>query len=114
MKQAEFSETQFMQIMQKSMIDLPFSDFEENLMQQLESESILNTEIQKKEKISFIFFLAGTCLGFVLNYLLQWFKSSIFGITPQTIILSFQTIFVLLFITQLDRFIKNFKRVRTI
>jgi hypothetical protein len=93
-------------LIQKSQLEMPFSDFEENLMQRILKETNYKTALSRDKKLSFFFFIIGTLLGLVINFFFQKETFSFLGVSPETGMLLFQVIFVLLFLTQLDGFLK--------
>lgn len=91
------------ELMQKSRLEMPFSDFEETVMLRIEKLSFQEETVLRDRKLSFIFFMLGTCLGLILNFILQNLRYRFLNIPSETILLVFQAGFVLLFLIQLDR-----------
>ncbi len=105
------------QLMQKSRLEMPFSDFEETVMLRIQKESSLEKLVMRDRKLSFFFFIAGTCLGLILNTILQKSRYTLLNIPSDTTLLIFQAGFVLLFIVQFDRnfpFLKQWKNQKRI
>lgn len=98
------------QLMQKSGLEMPFADFEDTLMKRIEKISIESSPVSHDQKWSFIFFILGTCLGLLLNSLLEFsqLRSSI--VFADTIVLVFQAIFVLLFLSQFEKHLSFIKQ----
>ena len=104
----------FSQLMQKGKLEMPFSDFEETVMCRIQNEVEPDKKIVRPSKISFLFFILGTTLGLVLNSFLQNYHQFIFGMSPQNILLLFQVGFVLVFLIQLDGFLRLYVKRRRI
>jgi len=100
------------QLMKKSSLKMPFSDFEENTMHRFHKEIRQKQVLSRDRKLAFFFFLLGSTLGLVINSLLQQLRYRFLGISAETILLIFQISFVLLFLTQLENFIKLFVRLK--
>lgn len=101
---------QFSKLMKRSKLEMPYSDFEENVMHRIRKEVLHRKVFSTDIKISFFFFLLGTVFGLQVNFSLQHSQQTIFGISAETTLLLFQVIFVLLFLTQLENFIKLIRR----
>lgn len=99
-------------LMQKSLVKMPFSDFEESVMHQIEIEVKKQASLLKDRNRSFFFFIAGSAIGIGISFILQQSEYFFLGMSPQTFLLSFQTIFVLFFLIQLEKFIHQFRRSR--
>ena len=100
------------QLMQKSKLEMPFGDFEETVMQRIHSEAKQYDLLLHDRKLSFLFFVLGTGFGLVINFILQRSQLTFPGISPQTSLLAFQLLFVLLFLTQLDNSVKLFRSIK--
>ncbi len=100
------------QLMQKSHLEMPFTDFEETVMHRIQTEVKQKDLLLRYRKLSFLFFVLGTGFGLAINFILQWSQLSFPGISPQTTLLIFQSLFVLLFLTQLDNSIKLFRNLK--
>ena len=99
-------------LLQKSLLEIPFSDFEETVMLRIQHETLFEKRILRDRKLSFLFFIAGTCLGLILNTILQRSKFTLPNIAHETTLLFFQTSFVLLVVLQLDRSFSLLKQWR--
>ncbi len=91
------------ELMQQSKLEMPFSDFEETTMHRIEQTMVQEVTVSRDRKLSFVFFVLGTCLGLVLNTILQRSEYSFLTLSTGTIVLVFQTGFILLFLIQLDK-----------
>jgi hypothetical protein len=115
MQDRDYNDRHLSQLMQKSRLEMPFSDFEETVMLRIQKETVQEQIVSRDRKLSFIFFISGTCLGLILNFILQQVHSTFLNIPSDTILLVFQTGFVLLFLIQLDRnlpLLKQWKKHR--
>ena len=101
---------QFSTLMKRSKLEMPYGDFEENVMHRIRKEVLHKKVFSTDIKISFFFFLLGTIFGLHANSILQRSQQTILGISAESTLLIFQVIFVLLFLTQLENFIKTFRR----
>jgi len=100
----------FTQIMKKSKLEMPFSDFDEVVMHRIRREANQTEGFSRDIKLSFFFFLLGTSLGLVINFFLQQLLSTFLGISADNVLLIFQLSFVLLFLTQLESLVKLLKK----
>jgi hypothetical protein len=100
------------QLMQKSLLEMPFTDFEETVMHRIQSEVKQKSLLLRYRKLSFVFFVLGTGFGLAINFILQKSQLTFPGISPQTTLLIFQSLFVLLFLTQLDNSIQLFRSIK--
>jgi len=98
------------QLMQKSQLEMPFSDFEESVMLRIEKLSAEEKTVSRDRKLSAVFFILGTFFGIILNFILQNAQYRFLNISSGTILLIFQTGFVLVFLIQLDRNFSLIKR----
>ncbi len=103
---------QLSQIMKKSQLQMPFGDFEEMVMHRIQLESNHQQILSSDRKLSFFFFILGSTLGLVVNFILERSQHIFFGVSPETILLVFQVAFVLLFLIQLENFIKLRKKFK--
>ncbi len=112
MEQGESNGKRLAGIMRKSMLGMPFSDFDEKVMGRIRDREAFKRSISKDLMISGIFFLLGTGFGLFINYYLSHANSHIFGLPPERGILLFQLGFVLIFLSQLERIIKLVVKTR--
>jgi hypothetical protein len=94
----------FSDLMKKSKLEMPFSDFEDVVMQQIEESNIKKSEISKQLKLSRFFFILGSLFGILISLVLSNIEEPIFNINPNVIALIFQVIFVTLFLLRLKPF----------
>lgn len=93
----------FAKLMQKSMLDMPFSDFDEMVMQRITLEVTKQKTLAKDRKLSFLFFILGSCFGLIINTIIHKSNLIFFNISTETFSLIFQTIFVAFFLWQMEK-----------
>lgn len=101
----------FKELMSKSKLELPFSDFEDNVMMQIENSVLQRKNVKKELNLSWISFMAGSVCGMVASFFIQQLQEPIFGIQPANLSILFQVIFAAIIFTQLDTLIKFSKRI---
>lgn len=84
--------------MKESLVDLPFSDFEDRTMQKIFREEKSLNAIYKDIKLSYVFFVLGTVVGLLIALLLSNNNQSIGGLSLEAIRLTCQIASALLFI----------------
>jgi hypothetical protein len=100
----------FKEIVSKSKLEMPFLDFEDNVMKQIEEKRISKSSIAKYIKLSWIFFNIVLFLGIVISYLLSNMDQTLFGIKIEMVTLVFQMCFALYLFSQLDNLLLIDKR----
>lgn len=111
MKDIDKSEDNFFrEMLSASKFEVPFPDFEDNVMMEIEKEISFRKSVSKDVKFSWISFVVGSVFGIVISLILPHLKSSIFGIAPEKLAISFQIIFTLLLFTQLETLIKFIRK----
>ena len=90
-------------IMKKSMLRMPFTDFEDKVMLGIHKQTRQKKTVVKDTRLSCLFFLLGTGFGLSINYLLSHASQSLMGFSPEQILLFFQVSYVFLFLTQLEK-----------
>jgi len=100
----------FSEMMKKSKLAMPFSDFEERTMNRIYMESIVKSPVSKYKRLAVLFFIMGTGFGFVLTYFLSLPQTNIFGIPSDTILLTCRLGYVFLVLTQLNSILKLFSK----
>lgn len=93
----------FADLMRKSKLEMPFSDFEDNLMRRIEIETKSQKSIQQDFRLSLLFFLLGTGFGGAACLFLPQVLSSIIEIPALEITWGFQALFVVTFLWQLEK-----------
>lgn len=99
-------EDAFVDLMKSSKLEMPFSDFEDVVMQQIEESTIHKSEISKQLRLSKFFFILGSLFGIIISILLSQIQEPIFNVSPNVIALVFQITFATLFFTQIENYIK--------
>ena len=102
----------FEEIMGKSKLEVPFSDFEEKAMTKIFQKFELKKSIYNELKLSWVFFVLGSIFGLALSFLIPKISFSIFSLKPADVALIFQISFIVLFFVQgeyLLRVFRNFK-----
>ena len=100
----------FHEILSVSKLELPFADFEDEVMMQIEKENSFQKSVSRDVKFSWISFVVGSVFGIVISLLLPHLKVSIFGIQPEKLAITFQIVFTFLLFTQLETLIKLVKK----
>ena len=96
----------FVDLIKNSKLEMPFSDFEDVVMQQIEENITQKNEISKQLRLSKFFFIIGSLFGITISILLSKIQEPIFNISPNIISLVFQITFATLFFTQIENYIK--------
>ena len=96
----------FVDLIKNSKLEMPFSDFEDVVMQQIEENITQKNEISKQLRLSKFFFIIGSLFGITISILLSKIQEPIFNINPNIISLVFQITFATLFFTQIENYIK--------
>jgi len=100
------------ELMGKSANKMPFSDFEEKLMEQIHNEVKATRSFRKNVNLSWFFFIGGTCLGLLLSVVATQIKQTIFGLPAQQMIVIFQVVFSILLLSQFDKLIELTRKKR--
>ena len=110
MKEAINTDDYFRNILSKSKLELPFPDFEDQVMYQIEKKNALEPPSAKDIKLSCIFFILGTAFGLFISLILPKIQESIFGIDLTKLAVPFQIGFVILVFLQIDQLMKLVKK----
>jgi len=100
----------FKKMMSKSELKMPFSDFEDIVMIEIEKKEVRHATITKDIKISWVFFLIGSVFGIAISILLPLLENPVLGVRPEILAITFQLTFVIIFFTQIEVFIKLLKK----
>lgn len=100
----------FSEMMKKSRLAMPFTDFEERTMARIYKENILKSSTLKYKKLAVLFFVMGTGFGFAITYFLSLPETVIAGIPADTLLLVCRLVYVFLVLTQLNSIIKLFSK----
>lgn len=93
-------------LLSESILEMPFSDFEDAVMQIIEEKSIRKSSISKELKLSRFFFILGSVFGITISMLLLQLEEPIFNMSPNVIAFVFQITFATLFFTQIETYLK--------
>jgi hypothetical protein len=110
MKETDTEETFFREIMSKSKLDVPFTDFDDNVMELIEKKLAKKTSISRDIKLSWVFFILGSIFGIIVTIILPKVRQTVFGITSDRLILPFLIIFSFLLLTQIDNLIDFYSK----
>ena len=111
MKETDSEDTFFREIISKSKLDIPFSDFDDNVMKSLTKRYSTKTSLIRDIKISWLFFTLGLILGIMIPIVLPRFVDSFLGIPLDKIALPFLIILSFVLLTQFDSLMNATKRL---
>jgi hypothetical protein len=103
---AEKEERFIRELMEKSGRKMPFVDFENKLMEQIHKEADHSRSFLKDVKLSWFFFLVGSCFGLFLSIVAGQMNETFLGFPAQRMILLVQVVFVILLLSQFDKLIE--------
>jgi len=103
---AEMEERLIRELMEKSGRKMPFVDFENKLMEQIRKEADHSRSFLKDVKLSWFFFLVGSCFGLFLSVVAGQMNETILGFPAQRLVLLVQVVFVILLLSQFDKLIE--------
>lgn len=77
----EFDDKRLKELMLESKLEMPFSDFEDNMMARIEAFEIQKVKANRSKFYAILSFFVGTIFGLILNFLLSrdlsWVSSSV-------------------------------------
>jgi len=103
---------QFKELMSKSKLEMPFPDFEDEVILQIKKQEEHKQSLSQHLKVSWLSFFAGTILGVVLTVQLFQLRVEGLGMSSTVIELIFQLIFSLFVILSFD-FLIRFSRKKS-
>lgn len=106
----EQEEIYFRELMSKSRLEMPFSDFDDSVMTQIEQNNVQTQGITRDIKLSWLFFIIGSVFGVMISLILPQIPYKIFGFDPKNIAICFQIIFVVLLFTQIEALLGFLKK----
>jgi hypothetical protein len=106
----EQEEIYFRELISKSKLEMPFSDFEDNVMTQIERKIVHQQGVAKDIKLSWLFFVVGTTFGLMISWILPRIPQKILGMDPKNLAICFQIILVVLIFTQIEALLGFFKK----
>jgi hypothetical protein len=102
----------FAELMKKSYLQMPFSDFEDKVLQRIEEREKAKASILRNIRLAFVFIVAGTGFGIVASLLLPQLFGYYIGTPSEGITLAFQALVVLIAVTQLDKLMRLLRKQR--
>ncbi len=93
------------ELMDQSVVKMPFDDFEGRLMLKIYKEEKAFHAFLKDVKLSWLFFIIGTLFGLILSTVAGEMNITIFGFHAQQLVLFLQTTFVIFLLFQFDKLI---------
>lgn len=103
----------FKSIMTDTRLTMPFGDFEDCVMAEIENRATHKNTLSKEIKLSWIFFVAGTLCGIILSSILVRLREPIFGINPINITIVFAVLFTAILFSQIDVLLKVSSKVKS-
>lgn len=97
----------FKNIISKSNLELPFPDFEETLMMEINKLEVTREAYTASVKKSWVSFITGAIFGVILSLLLPQILPSFYGISADSLVLAFQFMISLFVLISLDSLIRN-------
>lgn len=102
----------FSSFMQKSKLELPFSDFEDVTMKRIQADAKYKTSIKRSFQISVVFFVLGLGFGLVVNSVLSDDNGAIMGVPSDKLLLWFQLVFIFAVLTQAENIFRLFTKIK--
>lgn len=99
------------EIMEKSKLEMPFSNFEDDLMQQIRKREVRQKSYLQNVTMSWLCFFTGTVVGILITYLLPQMPISAVGLPSETVVQIFQVVFALFILFSLDILIRYTRKV---
>jgi uncharacterized protein with PQ loop repeat len=96
----------FKEIMSDTRLTVPFKDFEDCVMAEIENRVINKSKLSKEIKLSWVFFVAGSLFGIILSGILIQIKEPVFGINPINLTIVFAIVFAGVIFSQIDILLK--------
>lgn len=98
------------EIMAQSDLKMPFSDFENEVMQQIQKQEQRRKTFSKNLVLSWTFFALGSACGIAISLLLPSVNIAVSGITNEHVTIVFQIVFVLFVMLQLESLLTSTKQ----
>ena len=102
----DFNDKRLKELLSDSKVEMPFSDFENNLMRRVKTELNGKRVIHKNLRLSWLFFLLGSVFGLAISIGLPTLKVELAGWELQSIKYPLMTIVLFIIIWQLEGLIK--------
>ena len=100
-------------IMVKSRLEMPFSDFEDNVMREINLQKAQQQSIRQNLKLSWVFFATGSLFGLTIALLFDQFDFSALGISSEKVQPFVLAIVVLILIFQADSLFSYQKKINS-
>ena len=100
----------FKEIMAQSDQKMPFSNFEDEVMLQIQKQHQRRRAFSKNLVLSWTFFALGTAFGIAISLLLPGVNIAVSGITSEHVNIVFQIAFVLFVMLQLESLLTSTKQ----
>lgn len=98
---------QFKELMSKSKLNMPFPDFEDDVIMQIKKQEKNKQSLSRNLKVSWLSFFAGIILGIILTVQLFQLRIEGLGVNSEIIELIFQLVFSIFVIFSLDFLLRN-------
>src|SRR5690606_23053044 len=102
MQESRSQEEFFSRIMERGKLDMPYPDFEDQVMQRVAREAKLNASLSRSRKLAIVCFALGTIFGLTMNRFVSQAIHYLFPVSQDTALLVSYAVFLLLVLTQLD------------
>ncbi|MBT3382920.1 MAG: hypothetical protein HN778_08550 [Prolixibacteraceae bacterium] len=99
-------EKDFKNIMQNSKLEIQFSDFEDNVMEQIQAKESSRRSVWSNLKLSWIFFFIGAFFGIFATQFLVDFQMPFFGENSKLIVFVGEILVVFVVASQFDNLIR--------
>ncbi len=100
------------ELMSKSGNRMPFTDFEDKLMERIQREGERSQSFWRNLKLSWFFFFIGTLFGLFLSALLERMDWTVFGWPTHRVVLIAQLLFSVVLLTQFGKLLELTKKGR--
>lgn len=104
------SEMTFRKMMSKSKLEVPYPEFEDNVMRLIEKKVLKKDSISRDIKLSWVFFILGSTFGIIVTILLPKIQQPVLGMDLDNLTMPFLIIFSFLLLSQIDSLIDFYKR----
>ena len=105
MKQVDREEKLMNELMKNASVDMPFSDFEQRMMDKIQLESQNNKSVSKNIRLAWFFFFLGLFFGLLITNMTSNLDSLVEGIPMERIAFFTQAGIAVLLLFQLDKLI---------
>ena len=102
----------FRELMMSAKLELPFADFEEDVMQQIHSETVIQPAVARDIRLSRLFFFFGLACGLLISVLIHRMQLAVLGLSPGLVSAVFQMLFVVLIAIQIEAMILRLRNAK--